>query len=54
MRHIEAAQVPILLAQQHHQVRWSIALCILRPFVLLGEQREQALLYFSSPGVRPA
>jgi hypothetical protein len=51
MRHIEVAQVPILLAQQRHQVRWSIALCILRPFALLG---EQALLYFSSPGVRPA
>jgi len=47
-------QVPTLQAQQRHQVRWSIALSIIRPFTQLSEQGEQVLLHFASPRVQTA
>ena len=54
MRQIKAAQVPAQLSQQRHQVRWPIALRIVRPFALPNEQREQVLLHFASPRVHIA
>ncbi len=41
-------------SQQRKEIRWSIPLSVVSPFALLGEQREQLLLYRGSQRVGAA
>ena len=41
--------MPTKFAQEHEQIRWSVALCISFLNTQLVEQREQIPLHFRSP-----